>query len=100
MTDFDRKRRRGWHNDYKISGLCGAAVARLGLRLGCMMAGVRITIPGRGGQIEARKARLATLVAHKWNVVTATRKAKPGRPSAGDNTNGKIRVTDASHLRK
>jgi hypothetical protein len=62
-----------------------------------MMAGVRITVPGIGGQIEAKKARMAAAVAHSWNVVAAPPakpqamplwkqpdEAKPRRASLGD----------------
>jgi hypothetical protein len=49
-----------------------------------MMAGVKIIIPGVGGQIEAKTARMAAAVQHQFNVVTAATKAKPRRPIAGD----------------
>jgi hypothetical protein len=48
-----------------------------------MMAGVRITIPGTAGIVEAKKIQMAQLVQHHWNVVTATPHDKPRRPSAG-----------------
>jgi hypothetical protein len=42
------------------------------------MAGVKITIPGVGGQIEAKKARLDAAVAHSWNAIHA----RPQPPQA------------------
>jgi hypothetical protein len=49
-----------------------------------MMAGVKITIPGVGGQIEAKKARIDAAVKFHWNLATATPEKKVRRPSAGD----------------
>jgi hypothetical protein len=49
-----------------------------------MRASVRVTIPGVGGQIEAKKARMAAAVRHQFNIVTASPKDKPRQPSAGD----------------
>jgi hypothetical protein len=48
------------------------------------MTSVKIIIPGRGGIIEARKARLAAAVQWQWNVVTAPPEKKIRPPSAGD----------------
>jgi hypothetical protein len=48
------------------------------------MAGVRVTIPGVGGQIEARKARIDAAVKFHWNLATAAPEKKVRRPSAGD----------------
>jgi hypothetical protein len=48
------------------------------------MAGVKITIPGIGGQIEAKKARIDAAVKWQWNLATAVPEKKVRRPSAGD----------------
>jgi hypothetical protein len=48
------------------------------------MAGVRVTIPGVGGQIEARKARIDAAVKFHWNLATVKPEKKVRRPSAGD----------------
>jgi hypothetical protein len=37
------------------------------------MAGVRVTIPGTAGMIEARKAHLAAAVQWQWNVLQSRR---------------------------
>ena len=62
-----------------------------------MMAGVRVTIPGIGGQVEAKKASMAAAVVQSWNAMHAppqppqamplwkqADEAKIRRPSAGD----------------
>jgi hypothetical protein len=48
------------------------------------MAGVRVMIPGIGGQIEANKARLDAAVRWQWNVATAPPEKTIRWPSAGD----------------
>jgi hypothetical protein len=48
------------------------------------MAGVKITIPGVGGQIEARKARIDAAVKFHWNLATAPPEKKVRWFSAGD----------------
>jgi hypothetical protein len=48
------------------------------------MAGVKITIPGVGGQIEAKKARIDAAVKWQRNLATASPEKKVRRPSAGN----------------
>jgi hypothetical protein len=48
------------------------------------MASVRVKIPGIGGQIEAKKARIDAAVKWHWNLATAPPEKIVRRPSAGD----------------
>jgi Asp/Glu/hydantoin racemase len=48
------------------------------------MAGVRVTIPGVAGIVEAKAALMAQAVAHQFNIVTAAPEQKVRQPSAGD----------------
>jgi hypothetical protein len=47
------------------------------------MAGVKITIPGVGGQIEAKKKRIDAAVKWQWNAATAPPEKEIRRRSAG-----------------
>jgi hypothetical protein len=47
------------------------------------MAGVRVTIPGTAGIVEAKAAQLAPAVQWHLNIATAPPEKKVRRPSAG-----------------
>jgi hypothetical protein len=48
------------------------------------MAGVRVKVPGQGGIVEAKAARMAAAVQWHWNMATALPEKKVRWPSAGD----------------